>query len=104
MAYDEEMNEIAGFCINRPFGESDPSLAWVGTLAVRRPWRKRGLGTALLLNSLAVFQQRGYTGAGLGVDASSLTNAVALYQHAGMHVHNETLDFEKTLRGAVSAG
>jgi mycothiol synthase len=101
VAYEGE--EIAGVCLNRPFGESDAGLAWVGTLAVRRPWRKHGLGTALLKRSFALFQERGYPRAGLGVDAASLTNAVALYERAGMHVVLRTRAYRKALRGSLDA-
>lgn len=97
IAYDGE--QIAGICVNRPYGEEDPQLAWVGNLAVRRPWRKRGLGSALLRHSFALFQERGYQRAGLGVDAASLTNAVALYERAGMRVSLRTLAYRKMLRG-----
>ena len=65
----------------------------------RRQWRKQGLGSALLTHSFALFQERGYIRAGLGVDASSLTNAVALYERAGMHVHSRYLLYRKMLRG-----
>lgn len=99
LAYDGD--QIAGMSINRPYGESDPGMAWVGTLAVRRPWRKHGLGTALLKRSFALFQERGYPRAGLGVDAASLTNAVALYERAGMHVVLRTLAYRKALRGSL---
>ena len=97
IAYDGD--EIAGICLNRPFGEADPSMGYVSVLGVRRGWRKQGVGFALLMQSFALFQQRGFTRAGLGVDASSLTNAVALYERAGMHVHERTLAYRKMLRG-----
>lgn len=97
IAYDGD--EIAGVALNRPFGESDAAMAYVGALAVRRPWRKHGLGTALLRQSFALFQERGFIRAGLGVDSSSLTNAVALYQRAGMHVHERNFAYRKMLRG-----
>ena len=100
IAWDAATNEIAGICLNGTYGEGDPQMAWTRTLAVRRAWRKRGLGLALLLHSFGMFQARGYLRAGLGVDASSLTNAVALYERAGMHVHKRTFAYEKTLRGA----
>lgn len=96
-----EGDQIAGVCINRPYGDEDPHMAWVGNLAVRRPWRKRGLGSALLKRSFALFQQRGYLRAGLGVDAASLTNAVALYERAGMRVTMRTLAYRKYLRGTA---
>ena len=85
IAYDGD--QMAGICLNRRYEDDDPQMAWVGMLGVRRHWRRRGLGLALLKHSFALFQQRGFVRAGLGVDASSLTNAVALYERAGMHIH-----------------
>lgn len=96
IAYDGD--EIAGLAINRPYGEGDPKMGYVGTLGVRRAWRKQGLGLALLKHSFARFQERGYTRAGLGVDAASLTNAVALYERAGMHIHTRSVVYTKMLR------
>jgi len=104
VAFDEASNEIAGMCINKPFGEGDPYMAWVRTLGVSRPWRKHGLGSALLKGSFALFQARGYLRAGLGVDASSLTNAVALYERAGMRVYRRAFAYQKMLRGTASEG
>jgi len=79
-------SEVAGISLCPPCSISDPAMGWVGTLGVRRPWRKRGLGLALLLHSFGEFYRRGFRKAGLGVDASSLTGAVRLYEKAGMHV------------------
>jgi mycothiol synthase len=92
-------DQIAGICLNRPYEEADQNMGWTGSLGVRRPWRKQGLGQALLTHSFALFQERGYVRAGLGVDASSLTNAVALYERVGMHVHARYLLHRKMLRG-----
>lgn len=78
-------DEVAGvsLCYERAF--DDPNMGWVGTLGVRRPWRRQGLAMALLMHSFADFARRGRTRAGLGVDASSLTGATRLYEKAGMH-------------------
>lgn len=86
--------EIAGFSINR----FRMGIGWVGTLGVRRPWRKKGLGLALLQHSFAEFYKRGKTTIGLGVDASNPTGATRLYQRAGMYTASEFLTFEKELR------
>ncbi|HYX51143.1 MAG TPA: GNAT family N-acetyltransferase, partial [Ktedonobacteraceae bacterium] len=45
---------------------------WVDTLAVRRPWRRKGLGMALLLHSFGEFYRRGKYKVGLGVDSQNL--------------------------------
>ncbi|MEP7290782.1 MAG: GNAT family N-acetyltransferase [Chloroflexota bacterium] len=102
VAYDGD--EIAGMCLSRPYSEHEPELAYVNVLGVRRPWRKQGLGSALLQQSFALFQERGFRHAGLGVDSSSLTNAVALYERAGMHVHEREGAYRKMLRGEASEG
>lgn len=75
----------AGIAICHPH-PGRPALGWVRILGVRRPWRKRGVGRALLLHAFAEFRQRGLRRAGLGVDAKSLTGANRLYESAGMHV------------------
>ena len=87
-------NEIAGYCICRYRMET----GWVGTLGVRRRWRKRGLGEALLLHSFNEFYKRGTTTIGLGVDAQNPTGATQLYKKAGMYVASEAVIYEKELR------
>lgn len=71
---------------------------WVGTLGVRRPWRKRGLGESLLLHSFGEFYRRGMNTIGLGVDAENPTGATRLYKKAGMHIAAEYVIYEKELR------
>ncbi len=58
---------------------------------MRRPWRRQGLGEALLLRSFQAFRERGYTRGTLGVDASSPTGATRLYERAGMRIYRDTL-------------
>jgi ribosomal protein S18 acetylase RimI-like enzyme len=67
-------------------------------LGVRRPWRKRGLGLALLHHSFNEFYRRGKRKVGLGVDAQNLTGALRLYEKAGMHVDQAYDTYEKELR------
>lgn len=73
-------------------------IGWVGTLGVRRAWRKRGLGEALLLHSFNEFSRRGMKIIGLGVDAANPTGATRLYQKAGMKIAAEFVIYEKELR------
>lgn len=75
--------EIAGLSLCRPW-EAEPDMGWVATLAVRRPWRRRGIARALLLTAFHEFKRRGFARVGLGVDAESLTGADRLYESAGM--------------------
>jgi mycothiol synthase len=92
---------IAGYCFCLPRMPEDPGLGWVEELGVRRAYRRRGLGEALLQHGFGVLWQRGQRKVGLGVDASSLTNATRLYEKVGMHVSRESWHYEKELRPGV---
>jgi mycothiol synthase len=87
-------DQIAGFSQNR----FRMGIGWVGTLGVRKPWRKSGLGLALLQHSFDEFYRRGMKTVGLGVDASNKTGATRLYQRAGMNIASEFITFEKEIR------
>jgi ribosomal protein S18 acetylase RimI-like enzyme len=71
----------------------------VSVLGVRRPWRRRGLGRALLLHSFRALRERGKPRVGLGVDGSNPTGAVQLYEAAGMRVVRRFDHWEKERRG-----
>jgi mycothiol synthase len=96
--------EIAGICFNRPQIANSTELGWVGMVAVRRPWRRRGIAEAMLLESFQLFYDRGYQWVGLGVDATSLTGATRLYEKAGMKVTDETYTYKKVLRDGEELG
>lgn len=98
LAIDEPSGQIAGINLCRSHAHDDPEMGWVGTLGVRRPWRKRGIGSALLRHSFNEFYRRGTRKVGLGVDAQNLTGALRLYEDAGMHVHQAFDQYERELR------
>jgi len=87
-------DQVAGFSLNR----YRMGNGWIRTLGVRRPWRKRGLGKAILLHSFGEFYKRGKTTIGLGVDAQNPTGATRLYQKVGMYAASEFVTYEKELR------
>jgi mycothiol synthase len=70
---------------------------WIGGLGVRRPWRRRGLGLALLLRSFGQFYERGECRVALSVDTENPTGATRLYERAGMRVEREEVLYEKEL-------
>ena len=92
-------NQIAGICKCTEKTVEDPDMGWVNQLCVRKPWRRRGLGMALLLKAFNDFFVRGKKRVGLGVDATSLTNATRLYERAGMNVTLQYDTYEKEIRG-----
>lgn len=88
-----------------PVGGSACSIAdgvgWVNDLAVRRPWRRRGVAMALLRHSAGEFHRRGLAKYALGVDVDSPTGATRLYERAGMHVAQRHAAYGKVLREGV---
>ncbi len=93
----EDAEELAGFCLCGIHSSGDPTFGYVHVLGVRRPWRRRGLGLALLRQAFNEFRRRGMTRAGLDVDAENLTGAVRLYERAGMRIVKRRDVYEKVL-------
>lgn len=88
-------DEVAGISLCRDEKEQG---GWVHVLGVRRQWRRKGLGQALLYHSFAEFYRRGIYEINLGVDAQSLTGATRLYERAGMRAVEIYHTYEKELR------
>jgi mycothiol synthase len=82
----EADGELQGIVLSRAEWGGDPAFGWISVLGVRRPWRRRGLGLALLRHTFSELRARGDIQVGLGVDAENETGAVRLYERAGMHV------------------
>lgn len=78
-----------------------PALGWVDDLSVRRPWRHRGVGMALLQHTFREFYRRGIYKIALDVDSQNLTGATRLYQRAGMHIARRYNTYEKEIRPGV---
>ncbi len=91
-------DEIAGFSLCLGVVAEGPEVGHVAELAVRRPWRRRGLALALLRHSFGELYRRGKSVVTLGVDGQSLTGATRLYERAGMRVRNRSICYEKELR------
>ena len=79
-------DEVAGVAQCGWHSSGDRTFGWVSDLGVRKPWRRRGLGLALLRHAFVELGRRGATRVGLGVDAENATGAVRLYERAGMQV------------------
>jgi len=70
---------------------------FVHALFTRRPWRKQGVGAALLHETFTRFWERGERSIGLGADAESDTGAFRLYERAGMTPALGWVMYEKEL-------
>ena len=90
VAWDGE--EVAGAVLSF----ETPVGGYLDELFVRRPWRGRGLGRALLLQSCVELRRRGQPLAYLGVDAANPTGAMHLYESAGFRsLRGPTYFYEK---------
>lgn len=80
-------DEVAGLALNYVALEEAERIgvlqAWTEPLAVRRPWRRRGLGRALLLASQREMRARGIQAAALEVDTENPNQALHLYESCG---------------------
>jgi mycothiol synthase len=97
-----EGNELAGYVGAQEKSREDPSRGYIALLGVRRRYRRRGLGEALLLHAFGALHGRGLKGVDLHVDADSLTGATGLYAKVGMTAHPRFATWEKELRPAHS--
>jgi len=89
--------EVAGAVIARPRAVEEKDAAWISDLAVRRPWRGRGIGRALLLHEFGVLYEGGARAVMLSVDADSPTGATRVYERVGMRVVRRIDVFGKAL-------
>ena len=87
-------DEVAGASLNYPERTDDPGYGWVGSLAVRPAWRRRGVGEALLRRSFAVLHARGWRNVRLSVDAENPTGATRLYERVGMRMLRQANTWE----------
>lgn len=94
-----DAGEVAGICLCSRHRSGDPAWGWVDTLGVRKPWRGRGLGTALLRYAFGELQARGMRRVDLDVDTENVTGAVRLYERAGMRPERRTETWEKPWPG-----
>lgn len=98
-----EGDEIVGMVLCRDAMPEDPNMAWVDSLCVRRHWRRRGIGLALLQHAIHTFYLRGRTSVALGVDTQRLTDATRLYEKAGMEPYQMFHIVEAVVRPGVGA-
>ncbi len=70
---------------------------WLDSVFVRRPWRRRGLGAALVARSLVLLREAGMAEAMLGVDSDNPSGALGLYKRAGFEEHQRSSAFRKPL-------
>jgi mycothiol synthase len=96
-----EGDQIAGAVTNVIQAKENQELGrrrgLLDSVFVRRPWRGRGLGSALVGLSLRLLRDHGMESAWLGVDADNPMGALRLYQKAGFEVDVRSTGYRKPL-------
>ncbi len=94
-------DDVAGSVMPFVFaGENETlglSRAWLEHISVRRPWRRRGLASALIVRALRDLRSRGLAEVALGVDAENLSGAVSLYEGLGFRRARTAISYRKPL-------
>ena len=75
---------------------------FVQILFTRRPWRRQGIGAALVADAFRRLWERGERSVGLGVDAESSSGSFQLYERAGMTPALGWVQYEKKIRATVA--
>lgn len=101
VAWDIEKNEVAGVVLNlideKENEEYHRKRGYNGFIAVRRPYRGKGLAKALIARSLGLLVERGMTEAALAVDAENITGALQLYESLGYSATERWTTFRKRM-------
>jgi mycothiol synthase len=70
---------------------------WLDHVSVRRPWRRRGLASALIAEAMRGLRDAGMTEAALGVDAENPTGALSVYENLGFRRSRTGVQYRKPL-------
>jgi ribosomal protein S18 acetylase RimI-like enzyme len=90
-------DELVAVAVCEAERAGEPGVGRIESLAVRRSWRRRGVGTALLLHAFRELRARGNTAVGLSVDGENPTGAVRLYESVGMRPVRTRVVYERLL-------
>jgi mycothiol synthase len=77
--------------------ERNAKCGWVLDIGVLKPYRRRGIGTKLMLHGMNLLKTKGMTVAMLGVDDWNVTKAMRLYEKVGFKVARKEAAYEKSI-------
>jgi len=77
--------------------EKETLSGWINDIGVLKPFRRRGIGTALMLKGLNELKNEGLENALLYVDDENPTKAIKLYEKIGFKIVKKTQIYQKKL-------
>ena len=90
--------EVVGSCIGAARTVEWQDSGQIGSVSVRRPWRRQGVATALLQHAFGAYFRRGINRVVAECDADSFTGAHKLFAARGMTPFRHTDVYEKIIR------
>jgi mycothiol synthase len=94
---DEVAGGVLGFINHDENRELGRARGYTEAIFTRRPWRRRGVASALIGRNLRLLAERGMTEAALGVDAENPTGALAVYERAGFVCDRTDLLYQRAV-------
>jgi ribosomal protein S18 acetylase RimI-like enzyme len=77
--------------------EYNRKRGWTEEITTRRAYRRRGLASSLIVQSIRMFREMGFEETALGVDTENLSGALSLYESIGYQVSNSTTTYRKPM-------
>jgi len=94
-------DEVAGSVMSFIYPAENEALGvrrgWLDHVSVRRPWRRRGLASALIAESMRALRAASMTEAALGVDAENPTGALSVYENLGFRRSRTGVQYRKPI-------
>lgn len=97
IATDEIAGEVQTFIDATENEKYNRQRGYTETIGVRRPYRRRGLARAMIVESLRTLKAQGMTESALHVDAENITGATRIYADCGFRVEATRLAYRKPL-------
>ena len=96
-AGDTVVGQVRSFINPEENDELGQKRGWTEFISTHRDWRKKGIATALICESLRELESRGMTEAALGVHVENPNGAFDLYESLGFEVTERSTTFQKPI-------
>ena len=94
---DQVASVIHNFIDQKENDEYHRKRGYTEGICTRRPWRKMGVARSLLVQSMQMFKEMGFTETALSVDAENISGATRLYAGVGYRTVKQQAIYRKPL-------